>query len=288
MPLGSPRASPSPTRPTPTTSPRRCAARSPSATARRSSTRAASPCARDPRPEDAGLGTQGPGGRPRALLRPVPRLARGAGQVDLVGRDWAALAVAERSPVSRRAALAPRRGAEHHEWVRADRPAAAPRSLGHVSKRRETGTIPAEGTRWTGRSPARRPERRRRGLCRGHRHQPQPVPACASGPSVSGAIVAMDSLYGPRARHGGRLLLTTTRASSTAPPRRCASRAPRSSRFVYSAALDNGYTPSSIVQDSPIYHRGGSRPEAWSPSNYDGKSGGARTPCATASSIRRT
>ena len=47
--------------------------------------------------------------------------------------------------------------------------------------------------------------------------------------------------------------------------------------FVYAAALDNGYTPASIVQDSPITIEAGPGQEAWSPSNYDGKSGGPHT-----------
>ena len=70
-------------------------------------------------------------------------------------------------------------------------------------------------------------------------------------PEISGAIVAMDPHTGPRARDGRRLL-ASTRASSTARPRRCASRAPSFKPFVYAAALDNGYTPSSVVLDAPI------------------------------------
>jgi penicillin-binding protein 1A len=46
--------------------------------------------------------------------------------------------------------------------------------------------------------------------------------------------------------------------------------------IVYAAALDNGYTPSSIVLDAPITIEtpGG---ESWTPSNYDGKSTGPHT-----------
>ena len=42
--------------------------------------------------------------------------------------------------------------------------------------------------------------------------------------------------------------------------------------FVYATALDNGYTPSSVVMDAPITIDQGPGQEAWSPSNYDGKS----------------
>src|SRR3712207_9340745 len=41
--------------------------------------------------------------------------------------------------------------------------------------------------------------------------------------------------------------------------------------FVYAAALDNGYTPSSIIMDAPITIDPGGGQEPWTPSNYDGK-----------------
>jgi penicillin-binding protein 1A len=47
--------------------------------------------------------------------------------------------------------------------------------------------------------------------------------------------------------------------------------------FVYATALDNGYTPSSVVLDGPITVNMGPGQEAWSPSNYDGKAAGPRT-----------
>jgi penicillin-binding protein 1A len=47
--------------------------------------------------------------------------------------------------------------------------------------------------------------------------------------------------------------------------------------FVYATALDNGYTPSSVIMDAPITIDMGPGQEAWSPSNYDGKSAGPRT-----------
>jgi penicillin-binding protein 1A len=69
------------------------------------------------------------------------------------------------------------------------------------------------------------------------------------------------------------------RASSTAPPRRCASPAPRSSRFLYAAALDNGYTPASVVLDAPLEIR----PGRWldlAPGELRAASSTARRPCA--------
>ncbi len=40
--------------------------------------------------------------------------------------------------------------------------------------------------------------------------------------------------------------------------------------FVYSAALDNGYTPSSVVMDAPISIDQGGGQGVWSPENYEG------------------
>ena len=82
------------------------------------------------------------------------------------------------------------------------------------------------------------------------------------------------SAYRPRARHGRRLLLSRS-PNSTAPRRRCASRARPSSRFVYAAALDNGYTPASVIMDGPITIQTGST--TWTPKNYDGKAAGPST-----------
>ncbi len=48
--------------------------------------------------------------------------------------------------------------------------------------------------------------------------------------------------------------------------------------IVYSAALDNGYTPSSLVLDTPITIEAGPGQEAWTPTNYGGKAGGAPHP----------
>jgi penicillin-binding protein 1A len=93
-------------------------------------------------------------------------------------------------------------------------------------------------------------------------------------PEVSGALVAMDP-------HTGRVLAMVGGFSfdqSKFNRATQAQRQPGSSfkPFVYAAALDNGYTPATIVMDSPIEiaQVGG---EAWKPDNYDGKSTGPRT-----------
>lgn len=55
--------------------------------------------------------------------------------------------------------------------------------------------------------------------------------------------------------------------------------------FVYAAALDNGYTPSSVILDAPIEVTSGG--QVWSPDNYGGESV-ARRRCGSASRNRVT
>ncbi len=47
--------------------------------------------------------------------------------------------------------------------------------------------------------------------------------------------------------------------------------------FVYSAALDNGYTPASVVLDGPISVDQGGSLGVWAPKNYSGKFAGPST-----------
>ena len=95
-------------------------------------------------------------------------------------------------------------------------------------------------------------------------------------PEVSGAIVVMDP-------HTGRVLAVTggfSFAESEFNRATQAWRQPGSSfkPFVYSAALDNGYKPTSIVLDAPIEIDQGPGKEAWQPKNYEGdKSYGPQT-----------
>jgi len=94
-------------------------------------------------------------------------------------------------------------------------------------------------------------------------------------PDVSGAFVAMDPFTGRiHAMVGGFSFDQSEFNRATQ-----ALRQPGSSfkPFVYAAALDNGYTPSSILMDAPITIDPGGGQEAWTPSNYDGKPTGPRT-----------
>jgi penicillin-binding protein 1A len=47
--------------------------------------------------------------------------------------------------------------------------------------------------------------------------------------------------------------------------------------FIYAAALDNGYTPASVVMDAPIQIDQGNGQEEWRPENYGGKFYGPQT-----------
>ncbi len=85
-------------------------------------------------------------------------------------------------------------------------------------------------------------------------------------PQIEGSIVAMDP-------HTGRVLAMVGGFSFSESEFNRATQAyrqPGSSfkPFVYSAALDNGYTPSSVVMDAPIAIDPGFGQPIWRPSNY--------------------
>ncbi len=94
-------------------------------------------------------------------------------------------------------------------------------------------------------------------------------------PAVGGAIVAMDP-------HTGRVLALVggfSFAQSEFNRATQAYRQPGSAfkPFVYAAALDNGYTPSSVVLDGPIKVNQGQALGVWEPKNYGGKYAGPST-----------
>ena len=92
-------------------------------------------------------------------------------------------------------------------------------------------------------------------------------------PQIEGAIVAMDPYTGRvLAMQGGFSFAESEFNRATQ-----AWRQPGSAfkPFVYSAALDNGYTPSSVVLDAPIEIYSGN--DVWRPENYGGKFYGPAT-----------
>src|SRR4029077_1792050 len=94
-------------------------------------------------------------------------------------------------------------------------------------------------------------------------------------PEVSGAMVVMDPWT-------GRVLALVAGLSYDQSPFDRATQAMRQpgSAFkpiVYATALDNGYTPSSVVLDAPLSIEQGSGQAAYTPENYEGKFYGPST-----------
>ncbi|MGO4437472.1 penicillin-binding protein 1A [Rhizobium sp. RAF56] len=93
-------------------------------------------------------------------------------------------------------------------------------------------------------------------------------------PKVQGGLVAMDP-------NTGRVLAMVggfSYAQSEFNRATQAMRQPGSSfkPFVYAAAMDNGYTPASVILDDPIELPMGNG-QIWRPENYEGEGGGAHT-----------
>lgn len=140
---------------------------------------------------------------------------------------------------------------------------------GVVDSQREDGIITAAGVKWTGRALSKilevgdiiyvEPMDKRAGEYR-----------LRQVPEISGAIVAMDPFTGRvHAMVGGFSFDQSQFNRATQ-----AMRQPGSSfkPFVYATALDNGYTPSSVVYDGPISIPTGNG-QYWSPTNYGGQTG---------------
>jgi len=92
-------------------------------------------------------------------------------------------------------------------------------------------------------------------------------------PKIQGALVAMDPYTGRVLAMVGGFSYDESEFNRATQ----ALRQPGSSfkPFIYAAALDNGYTPSSVVMDAPIEIRSGN--EIWRPQNYGGKYYGPST-----------
>jgi penicillin-binding protein 1A len=153
---------------------------------------------------------------------------------------------------------------------------------GKVDAARDTGTIAADDMKWAYRDSAEK---------RKTTKSPEGVVApgdviyveeTAPGaktyrlrqpPKVQGGFVAMDP-------NTGRVLAMVggfSYAQSEFNRATQAMRQPGSSfkPFVYSAALDNGYTPASVILDAPIEIVTGG--QVWRPENYGGEAGGPST-----------
>ena len=154
---------------------------------------------------------------------------------------------------------------------------------GAVSKERETGSVTLEGVKWakatSGPLKGKAPTKVSQVLDVGDVVYVEPL-AGKDGqfrlrqvPEVSGAIVAMDPQTGRVLAMVGGFSYDQSQFNRATQ----ALRQPGSSfkPLVYAAALDNGYTPSTVVLDAPLEIDTGSG--IWSPENYSRKFYGPST-----------
>jgi len=145
---------------------------------------------------------------------------------------------------------------------------------GQVDSKRETGTITADGARWTRKSLPQ-------AVSPGDVVYVEPVEGRAGQyrlrqvPEISGALVAMDPHTGRvKAMVGGFSFDKSEFNRATQALRQVGS---SFKPIVYATALDNGYTPSSIILDEPIEIDQGPGQGVWRPENYDGRTTGPHT-----------
>ena len=157
---------------------------------------------------------------------------------------------------------------------------------GSVVKERQIGIIPLDGVKWA--KPAAGPERFKAVTKVSQVLQPGDVVYVEPGgkdpnqfrlrqlPEVSGGLVAMDPQTGRVLALVGGFSYDQSQFNRATQ----ALRQPGSSfkPFVYAAAIDNGYTPSSIVMDAPVEIDQGPGLPPWRPENFEsGKYFGPQT-----------
>jgi penicillin-binding protein 1A len=157
---------------------------------------------------------------------------------------------------------------------------------GSLVKERQVGIIPLDGVKWA--KPAAGPERFKAVTKVSQVLQPGDVVYVEPGgkdpnhfrlhqlPEVSGGLVAMDPQTGRVLALVGGFSYDQSQFNRATQ----ALRQPGSSfkPFVYAAAIDNGYTPSSIVMDAPVEIDQGPGLPPWRPENFEsGKYFGPQT-----------
>ena len=147
---------------------------------------------------------------------------------------------------------------------------------GALSKERATGVVPLDAVKWAkaaeGPTRGRVPARVNQVLEVGDVVYVEPLNKEANTwrlrqvPEVSGAMVAMDPWTGRVLAMVGGFSFDQSQFNRATQ----AMRQPGSSfkPFVYAAALDNGYTPSTVVMDAPIEIDQGPGVPPWRPENY--------------------
>src|ERR1700719_968975 len=157
---------------------------------------------------------------------------------------------------------------------------------GAIVKERQVGIIPLDGVKWA--KPVAGPERSKAITKVTQVLAPGDVVYVEPGgkdpnqfrlrqiPEVSGGMVAMDPLTGRVLALVGGFSYDQSQFNRATQ----ALRQPGSSfkPFVYAAALDNGYTPSTVVMDAPVEIDQGPGLPPWRPENYEsGKYFGPQT-----------
>ena len=143
---------------------------------------------------------------------------------------------------------------------------------GAVGRERQIGNITLEGVKWARALSAKNPLKVSQVLAPGDVIYVEPLGKDSGQyklrqiPEVSGGMVVMDPLTGRVLALVGGFSFDQSQFDRATQ----AMRQPGSSfkPFVYSAALDNGYTPSSIVVDAPIEIDQGPGVGVWRPENY--------------------
>ncbi|CAN7267777.1 penicillin-binding protein 1A [Neorhizobium sp. LjRoot104] len=155
-------------------------------------------------------------------------------------------------------------------------------AAGKVDAARETGTINGDDMKWAYRDSTntRKPAKSPDGVLKpGDVVYVEPINPQArtyrlrQPPKVQGGFVAMDPNTGRVLAMAGGFSYSQSEFNRATQ----AMRQPGSSfkPFVYSAALDNGYTPASVILDAPIEIVSGG--QVWRPENYGGEAGGPST-----------
>ncbi len=144
---------------------------------------------------------------------------------------------------------------------------------GELVRERETGMLTSAGMAWTHRSP-------RAALTAGDVIYVEPIDKAPGQyrlrqvPEISGALMAMDPYTGRVFAMVGGFSFDQSEFNRATQ----AQRQPGSAfkPFVYATALDNGYTPSSIILDETIEIDQGNG-EIWRPENFEGHGTGPHT-----------
>jgi penicillin-binding protein 1A len=155
---------------------------------------------------------------------------------------------------------------------------------GAVAKDRQIGSVPIEGVKWAKPATGNRaaPSKVSQVLSPGDVIYVEPIDKDSGKyrlrqiPEISGAMVVMDPWTGRVLAMVGGFSFDQSQFNRATQ----ALRQPGSSfkPFVYAAALDNGYTPSTVVMDAPIeVDTGAGGGGTWKPENYSHKFYGPQT-----------